>query len=133
MKTFARIISLGFAALVPAVASAAGAVTVTNSSPSLYDVTMNNLFPFILGLIPIMTGFALLGFVWGLTRFIWNAGDEKKREEGRNVMIWGILAFFVFLSIIGITNVLQDTLGVGGNPTINPPSANPASYPGFQN
>lgn len=71
--------------------------------------TFNNL---IATATPIVVAFALLGFFWGLAIYIFNAGDEKKKSQGRNIMIWGVLALFVMLSVFGIIGVLQTTLGV---------------------
>lgn len=99
--------------------------TVTNSD--LIGV-INSIIPSFKELVPILTAFALLGFLWGLAMFIWSSGDEKKRAEGRYVMFWGILALFVFLSIVGIINLLQSTLSVGGSSVITPPSACPSKY-----
>lgn len=109
----------------PGIAFAAG-TTVSNST--IPSIITNVLAPFFNGLIPIFVALALLGFFWGAATFIWNAGDEKKRAEGRYVMIWGVIALFFFLSITGIINLLQTELGVGGNSVITPPSAKPGDY-----
>jgi len=52
--------------------------------------------------IPIVAGIALLVFFWGLAKFILKAGDEGAREEGKQVMKWGIISLFVLVSIWGI-------------------------------
>ena len=77
---------------------------------------------------PIVVAFALLGFFWGLAIYIFNAGDEKKKSQGRNIMIWGVLALFVMLSVFGIIGVLQTTLGVQ-----NTSIAIPSVQTNFQN
>ena len=61
---------------------------------------------------PIIVAFALLGFFWGLAIYIFNAGNEKKKAQGRNIMIWGILALFIMLSVFGIIRALQSTLNL---------------------
>lgn len=63
-------------------------------------------------LIPIAFGLAVVFFFWGLAKFILKAGDKEGKEEGRNIMIWGVLALFVMASIWGIVNLLAFTLGV---------------------
>ncbi|MDB5266496.1 MAG: protein of unknown function with transrane region [Parcubacteria group bacterium] len=63
-------------------------------------------------LIPIVAGLALLYFFWGLAKFILNANDEKKHEEGKNIMIWGIIALFVMVSVWGIVAFIQSNLGL---------------------
>lgn len=52
--------------------------------------------------LPVVAGIALLVFVWGLAKMILRAGDEKAREEGKQVMLWGIISLFVLISIYGI-------------------------------
>ena len=53
--------------------------------------------------IPGIAGMALLAFVWGLVKFITRAGgDEKGVTEGKKLMLWGIIALFVMISIWGI-------------------------------
>jgi hypothetical protein len=60
----------------------------------------------------VLVGLALVFFLWGLAKFILVAGNEKKIAEGKNLMIWGIVAIFVMVSIWGIVNILQGTFGV---------------------
>jgi len=76
---------------------------------------------------PIVVGLALLGFFWGLAVFIFSAGNAKKQAQGRSIMIWGILALFIMLSVFGIIGTLQSTFDVG-NPTLN--TNNIPSVPG---
>ncbi len=63
-------------------------------------------------LIPLAYGLALLFFLWGIAKFIFRAGDEKAVEEGKRVMIWGIIALFVITSIWGVIAVFQSDLGL---------------------
>lgn len=55
----------------------------------------------------VLVAAALLVFLWGLVRFIMNLGSEGKAEEGKNMMVWGVIALFVMFSIAGIIKVLQ--------------------------
>ena len=59
----------------------------------------------------VIFGIALVFFLWGLAKFILVAGDEKKIQEGKNLMIWGIVAIFVMVSIWGIIRALQVIFG----------------------
>src|SRR3989344_1729404 len=66
--------------------------------------------------IPLVMSLALLAFFWGLAKFILQAGDEKGREDGKQVMKWGIVALFVLVSVYGILTFLTSDFGlVGGN------------------
>jgi len=70
-------------------------------------------------LIPLMIAFALVIFFWGLIQYIRSSGEGH--GTGRNIMIAGIVALFIMVSIWGIIRLLQNTLGVGGNSPIEPP------------
>ena len=75
---------------------------------------------------PIVVALALLYFFWGLATFILNSGDEQKRKEGRNIMIYGLLALFIMVSVWGIINVVRDTFNIDDN-SINVPGVDPSS------
>ncbi len=57
---------------------------------------------------------ALIFFFWGLAKYILSAGDEEKKTEGRNIMIYGVIALFVMVSVWGLTTLLGNTFGVTG-------------------
>lgn len=61
---------------------------------------------------PVIVGIALIAFFWGLAKFIFSAGDEEKRESGKHIMIWGIVALFVMVSIWGIVRFIGDALDI---------------------
>ncbi len=69
---------------------------------------------------PIVVALALLYFFWGLATYILNASNEEKKKDGRNIMIWGILALFIMVSVWGIINVVRDTFQLDDN-NINVP------------
>jgi len=95
-------------------------VYATNPTTGLID----NIGDWIGTLIPITVSLALLFFFWGMVMFIRNSGDSTAREEGKQKMIWGIVALFVMMSVWGLVAFLGNTLGIG-NPTNNsvpPPS-----------
>lgn len=64
---------------------------------------------------PIVVALALLYFFWGLAQYILNAGNEEKKKQGRDIMIWGILALFIMVSVWGIINVIRDTFNLDDN------------------
>lgn len=80
-------------------------------------------------LIPLVFGLALLVFIWGIFKyFILGGGDEGKREEGKQLMLWAIIGFVVMVSIFGIVNMISSGLGFSGSDTIqnipNVPTSN---------
>lgn len=72
-------------------------------------------------IMPILVGAALIVFIWGLIKFIGTAGDETGRTEGKQRMLWGIIALFVIVSIWGIVTFLQDATGTGTSATPDAP------------
>ncbi len=63
-------------------------------------------------LIPIVTGLGLLYFLWGVANFISSAGEEKKREEGKKTMWYGLIALVVMVSVWGIIALVRNTFGL---------------------
>ena len=59
-------------------------------------------------LVPIFVGIAVLVFFWGIIKFISNAGDEKAIEEGKQFMIWGMVAIFFIVTFWGIVGILKE-------------------------
>ena len=79
--------------------------------------------------IPLLFALATAFFVWGAVKFfILDAGEEAKREQGRQFMIWGIIALAVMLSVWGLVSLLTSTfLGNPGSvlPQVCPPGGCP--------
>lgn len=61
---------------------------------------------------PLLVAVALVIFMGGVIQFIANGGDETKRAQGRQFMLWGIIGMFVMLGIWGIVGVLGSTFGI---------------------
>lgn len=64
---------------------------------------------------PVIYGLAMIYFFWGLADFILKAGDEKAREAGKSRMLWGIIALFVFVSIMGILGWISGVTDIPTN------------------
>lgn len=63
-------------------------------------------------LIPLIASLAMLAFFWGLVKFIRKAGgDEKAVSEGKNLMIWGLIALFIMVSIWGLLRFFSAEAG----------------------
>jgi len=75
--------------------------------------------------IPLIFAAATVMFVWGVVQFfIINADEEKKRAQGKQFMIWGIIALAVMLSVWGLVGILGATFGIKGGsilPQVTPP------------
>ena len=75
----------------------------------------------IIGLLtPMAVAIALLFFFYGLAKYILNAGDEDKKKAGRSIMVWGVIALFVMVSVWGLVRIIGQTFGVtkGGSITV---------------
>jgi len=65
-------------------------------------------------IIPLLMVIATIVFLWGVIRYITSAGDESKIEEGRRLIIYGLIGLFVMVAVWGLVQVLVTTFGVGG-------------------
>jgi len=99
-KKLLGLITLFFA---PLFASAAGVGDIIDAASGIVSEV----------LIPLAFALALFYFFWGVAKYIrTSAGDEKGAEEGKRIMIWGIVGLFVAFSIWGIITFIQSELGI---------------------
>ncbi len=71
-------------------------------------------------LIPILIALALVAFFWGLVRYIF--GGAEKAADGRKIMVSGLIALFVMVTVYGIIRLAQGALGIDSNPNIQVPN-----------
>lgn len=57
---------------------------------------------------------AFVVFLWGVSEYIRGANNEKKRADGRQHMLWGIVGFVIMFGVFGIITILTRTLGIKG-------------------
>jgi len=65
-------------------------------------------------IIPIIFAIATIVFLWGIVLFIISGGDEEKRKEGRQYIIYGLIGLFVMVAVWGIINVVIGFFDIGG-------------------
>lgn len=78
--------------------------------------------------IGVLVAIGLLVFLWGLVKFIFRVGgDEKAVEDGKRLMLWGLVALFVMVSVWGIVAFLEDAFLPGPSfaPGATPPVIGP--------
>jgi len=63
-------------------------------------------------LVLIIVSLAFIFFLWGVAIFILNAGDDKKREEGKKKMFWGAIALTVMVGVWGIVEFFLSAFGI---------------------
>ncbi|KKT29031.1 hypothetical protein A3I36_04710 [Candidatus Giovannonibacteria bacterium RIFCSPLOWO2_02_FULL_45_28] len=61
-------------------------------------------------LIRILVAVATIVFFWGIIQYIVASGDEKKLQEGRQYIIYGIVGLFVIVAMWAIVNAVASTL-----------------------
>jgi len=72
--------------------------------------TINNVF------VPVLFAVAFIVFLWGIAQaYIFSQGDETAVKKGHQLILWGLVAFVVMLSVWGLVNILSDTLGLGSD------------------
>ena len=72
--------------------------------------------------VPVLFAVAFIVFLWGAFQtFIVGATSEEVKEHGRNLMLWGLIGFFVMVSVWGLVNILVGTASFS-NTTITPPT-----------
>ena len=59
-------------------------------------------------LVYLIIGLALVGFLWGVARFVLSGANEKLKKEGRDFMIYGILILFVMTSLWGLVYLFRN-------------------------
>ncbi len=104
MKKITRIAALGLA-LLPAVAAAQ--VDLTNLEEAVGSLTgvINFLIPFFVGL-------AVLVFIYGLIKYVLQAGNAEARVEARGYIIYGIIGIAVMLGVFGLVRLITNTFGL---------------------
>lgn len=75
-------------------------------------------------LITLFATAAMAAFFFGIVQFIWGSrdGDITKAKNGKNFMLWGMIALFVMFSVWGIVLYTQNIFGIQGQNTIVIPS-----------
>lgn len=82
---------------------------------------INDIITIVGALVPFMLTLAVLYFLWGLAKFVLAAGDEGARESGRSIMIWGVIAITVMVSLWGLVALLQEIFSVDASATYAAP------------
>ena len=107
-------------ALVGTLVAAAPAITLAQG---LNTSALRNTLQGIGGLVSLATsvliGVAVLVFIWGLVKFIVNADKEEERKQGKQLMLWGLIALVVISSLGAIITLIGNTFGVGANNNLN--------------
>ncbi|MDO8566636.1 MAG: hypothetical protein Q7R58_00595 [bacterium] len=97
-----------FALALPLVSLAA--VNNLSDAGSFIINTINNV------LVPVLFAIAFIVFLWGaFNTFIMGHASEDVKEKGKSLMLYGLIGFFVMVSIWGLVNILTGTVSFGNN------------------
>jgi NADH:ubiquinone oxidoreductase subunit 2 (subunit N) len=66
--------------------------------------------------VPVIFAIAFIVFIFGVLQyFILGHGDEEKQSQGRTLILYGLIGFFVMVSVWGLVNILLGSVGLNGN------------------
>lgn len=81
------------------------------STPTTYSDLVKEVINFINLLIPAIIGVVFVYFVWKvIDSWVINAGDEKRREEGKQYVIAAIVALVVMITAWGIVAMIKQSV-----------------------
>ncbi|HEX2792415.1 MAG TPA: pilin [Candidatus Paceibacterota bacterium] len=67
--------------------------------------------------VPLIFALAFIVFIWGVFQyFIAGGHDEEKKEKGKSLMLYGLIGFFVMVSVWGLVNILTGTFNLRDTP-----------------
>ncbi len=89
---------------------------VSNFSQLVTTVINSVLNPLVL----LIVGVALVTFLWGVVKYM-GKSEDKDRAEGRKLMVYGLVALFVMVSVWGLVNVLVHTFNFADNGSVPVP------------
>jgi hypothetical protein len=66
--------------------------------------------------VPVIFALAFIAFIWGVFQyFILGGADEEKKQKGQALMLYGIIGFFVMISVWGLVRILTGSVGLNNN------------------
>lgn len=81
-------------------------------------------------LVPLVFAVAFVVFIWGVFQYLIAGGaNEEQRDKGKQLIVWGVVGFFVMVSVWGIVNVLVGTFQFGNTNAPTLPTFNPGAAP----
>src|SRR3989344_4005576 len=119
MKKVSIFVTGTFAALALPLVSFAAVNNISDVGTFIIN-TINNI------LVPVLFAVAFIVFLFGAFQtFILGARSDEVKEKGKSLMLWGLIGFFVMISIWGLVNILTGTISFGNNtgPTGGTPKA----------
>ena len=109
MKKVLALTSLTFSAFALPFVSFAAISNISDVGSFIIN-TINNV------IVPVLFAVAFIVFLWGaFSAFILGATSGEAKEKGKNLMLWGLIGFFVMVSLWGLVNILTGSVSFGNN------------------
>ena len=106
MKSFLKVLLLVAVISLPVIVLAQGSVdNLGEGFEAIIDIINSYIIPLIIGV-------AGLIFMIGVIKYVTAGDDAAGREGARNMMVWGIIALFVMISVWGLVNLLVGTFNL---------------------
>lgn len=71
--------------------------------------------------VPLVFALAFIVFIWGVFQyFIAGAHSDDAKKKGRSFMLYGIVGFFLMVSVWGLVRILTGTLNLNNSQPIFP-------------
>ena len=62
-------------------------------------------------IVPFLFAIAVVVFFWGMVKFM-STNDTAEREQGKQVMLWGVIGLAVMFCVWGLVYLFSSTFGV---------------------
>jgi NADH:ubiquinone oxidoreductase subunit 2 (subunit N) len=115
-KLLAQIATIVTAFTLPALAFAQAITSIQSGGDFIINI-INTIA------VPVLFAIAFIVFIFGIFQyFILSKGNEEKQGEARSLMLYGLIGFFLMVSVWGLVNILIGTFNLQSN-VPNYPSA----------
>jgi len=71
---------------------------------------LDNLEAVVRQIITLLFVVATAVFLWGIKTYVIAGGDEKKLDQAKNYIIYGLIGLFVMVAVWGIVNAVCNSL-----------------------
>jgi len=115
---FSLLIAYIFLGATTAFAVVGPAYTPPDTPETVNDVFFSFAWGNMKGFIPALIAVGLVVFLSGVVKYIRSGDNEEGRQNGRSMMIYGIIVLFVMISFWGLTNILVQSFFPGKSITI---------------
>lgn len=75
--------------------------------------------------VPLVFALAFIVFIWGVFQtFIMGATNDDAKKKGRQLMLWGLVGFFLMVSVWGLVRILTGTFNLNNSQPLFPQAQN---------